>query len=57
MPLEAGHLIGTALALTGEPSPLAATFTGPARYFCWPLGNIRTFLDKCQISASPFKAW
>jgi hypothetical protein len=39
-------LIGTALALTGEPSPVEATFTEPARYMCWPLGNIRTFLDR-----------
>jgi CRP-like cAMP-binding protein len=46
VPLRPGHLIGTALALTGEPSPFGATFTEPARYFCWPLGNIRTFLDK-----------
>ena len=46
MPLKSGHLIGTALALTGEPSPFAATFTEPARYFCWPLSNIRGFLDK-----------
>ena len=46
MPLEPGHLIGTALALTGAPSPLAATFAGPARYFSWPLSNIRAFLDR-----------
>jgi CRP-like cAMP-binding protein len=46
MPLKPGHLIDTALALTGEPSPLAATFTEPARYFCWPLSSIRAFLDK-----------
>jgi CRP-like cAMP-binding protein len=46
MLLKAGYLIRTALALTGQPSPLTATFTEPARYFCWPLGNIRAFLDK-----------
>jgi hypothetical protein len=39
-------LIGTALALTGDPSPVDATFTEPGRYMCWPLYNIRTFLDK-----------
>jgi CRP-like cAMP-binding protein len=44
--LVPGQLVGTALALTGEPSPVEATFTGPARYMCWPLGNIRTFLDR-----------
>jgi CRP-like cAMP-binding protein len=46
MALKPGHLIGTALALTGQPSPIAATFTEAARYFVWPLGNIRAFLDK-----------
>jgi len=46
MPLKPGQLIGTALALTGEPSRFAATFTEPARYFCWPLSNIGAFLDK-----------
>ena len=46
MVLKPGHLIGTALALTGQPSPIAATFTEAARYFVWPLGNIRAFLDK-----------
>jgi hypothetical protein len=46
MPFRPGHLIGTALALTGEPSPFAANFTEPAHYFCWPLSNVRAFLDK-----------
>lgn len=45
MPLNPGYLIGTALAFTGQPSPLGAMFTEPARYFSWQLGNIRTFLD------------
>jgi len=44
--LGAGHLVGTALALTGNPSPVEAAFTEPARYMCWPLANIRTFVDK-----------
>jgi CRP-like cAMP-binding protein len=44
--LQPGHVIGTALALTGEPSPVEATFTEPARYMCWPLSNLRSFLDK-----------
>ena len=44
--LEPGHLIGTALALTGDPSPVEATFTEAARYMSWPLANIRSFLDK-----------
>lgn len=44
--LEPGHIIGTALALTGDPSPVDATFTETARYMSWPLLNIRSFLDK-----------
>jgi CRP-like cAMP-binding protein len=46
MTLRAGHLIGTGLALTGQPSPIAASFTEAARYFVWPLSNIRAFLDQ-----------
>jgi CRP-like cAMP-binding protein len=46
MPLKPGYIIGTALALTGQPSPVAVIFTEPACYFCWPLANIRAFLDK-----------
>jgi CRP-like cAMP-binding protein len=46
MPLKPGHVIGTAFALTGQPSPIAVIFTEPARYFCWPLSNIRALLDK-----------
>jgi CRP-like cAMP-binding protein len=44
--LQPGHVIGIALALTGEPSPVNATFTETARYMCWPLSNIHSFLDK-----------
>jgi CRP-like cAMP-binding protein len=41
-----GQVIGTALALVGAPSPFDATFSGDARYICWPVTNLRTFLDK-----------
>jgi Popeye protein conserved region len=44
--IDPGHLIGTALALTGDPSPVDATFTGTARYMCWPLQSIRSFMDR-----------
>jgi CRP-like cAMP-binding protein len=44
--LDSGQVIGTALALSGSPSPFDAVFTGPARYIRWPLSSIRTFLDK-----------
>jgi CRP-like cAMP-binding protein len=44
--LKPGHLIGTALALVGDPSPVDATFTDSGRYMCWPLHNIRSFLDR-----------
>ena len=43
---EPGHLIGTAIAMTGSPSPIEATFTEPARYIAWPLGSLRTFMDR-----------
>jgi CRP-like cAMP-binding protein len=43
--LTPGHIIGTALALTGEPSPVAVTFTEPARYMRWPLPSLRRFMD------------
>jgi hypothetical protein len=32
--------------LTGDPSPVDASFIEPGRYICWPLYNIRSFLDK-----------
>jgi CRP-like cAMP-binding protein len=44
--LEPGHIVGTALALTGAPSPVEATFTGPGRYMSWPLPSLRAFMDK-----------
>jgi len=44
--LTPGYLIGTGMALSGQPSPISATFTEPARYFSWPLTNLRVFLDK-----------
>ena len=44
--IEPGHLIGTALALTGDPSPVDATFTRTARYMRWRLQSIRGFLDR-----------
>jgi len=44
--LKPGHIIGTALALTGDPSAVDATFTEPARYMRWPLQGLRTFMDK-----------
>ncbi len=44
--LGPGNLIGTALALTGEPSQVEARFTESARYMCWPLHRLRTFLEK-----------
>src|SRR5262245_4795640 len=44
--LRPGQLIGTALALTGEPSPVEVTFTEPARYMRWSLPSLRTFMDK-----------
>jgi CRP-like cAMP-binding protein len=44
--LRPGNLIGAAVAVTGEPSPVDATFAETARYMCWPLHSIRSFLEK-----------
>jgi CRP-like cAMP-binding protein len=44
--LEPGHIVGTALALTGAPSPVDVTFTEFARYMSWPLPSLRAFTDK-----------
>jgi Popeye protein conserved region len=44
--LRPGHIIGTALALTGDPSPVEVTFTEPARYMRWSLPSLRSFTDK-----------
>lgn len=41
----AAFLIGTALALTGDPSPVEVTFTEPARYMRWSLPSLRRFMD------------
>ena len=41
-----GHILGTAIALMGEPSPIDAIVLEPARYICWSLSSIRAFLDK-----------
>jgi hypothetical protein len=44
--LRPGNIIGTALALTGDPSPVEVTFTEPARYMRWSLPSLRRFMDK-----------
>jgi CRP-like cAMP-binding protein len=44
--LAPGKMIGTALALTGEPSTIEATFTAPARHIRWPLASLRAFADR-----------
>jgi CRP-like cAMP-binding protein len=44
--LRPGHIIGNALALTGDPSPVEMTFTEPARYMSWSLPNLRRFMEK-----------
>ena len=46
MLLKPGYLIGTGVALSGQVSPIGAAFTEPARYFSWPLTNLRVFLEK-----------
>ena len=44
--LGPGHIIGTALALAGAPSPVQIVFTEPARYMRWSLPDLRAFMDK-----------
>jgi hypothetical protein len=44
--LKPGTLIGTAIALTGDASPIDASFSEPARLICWPLADMRRFIDK-----------
>jgi hypothetical protein len=44
--LRPGHIIGTALALSGDPSPVEVTFSEAARYMRWSLPSLRTFMDK-----------
>jgi Popeye protein conserved region len=44
--LRPGQIIGTAMALTGDPSPVEVTFTEPARYMRWSLPSLRRFMDK-----------
>ena len=43
--LRPGHIIGNALALTGDPSPVEMTFAEPARYMRWALPSLRKFID------------
>jgi len=43
--VKPGHIVGTALALTGDPSPVRVTFTEPARYMRWSLSSLREFVD------------
>jgi hypothetical protein len=44
--LGPGNVIGTALALMGEPSPIEASFSESARYIRWPLDSLRAFVDR-----------
>lgn len=44
--LGPGHIIGAALSLTGDPSPVEIVFSAPARYMRWSLPTLRTFMDR-----------
>jgi hypothetical protein len=44
--LRPGYLIGTALALTGAPSPVSASFVESGRYIEWPVAQLRIFSDR-----------
>ena len=43
--IEPGHVIGSAVALTGNASGFDAVFTGPGRYICWSLAKVRRFTE------------
>ena len=43
--LKPGEIIGTVMALTGDPSPVEVTFSEPARYMRWSLPSLRRFMD------------
>jgi CRP-like cAMP-binding protein len=44
--LAPGNIVGTALALSGDPSPVTATMTERGRGMCWPLHDLRAFVDR-----------
>ena len=44
--LKPGQVIGTALALTRNPSPVEAAFTETGRYISWSMPDIQAFLEK-----------
>jgi signal transduction histidine kinase len=44
--LAPGHLVGPALVLTGNPSPVDARFAAAGRYIGWSTETLRVFLDK-----------
>jgi hypothetical protein len=44
--LAPGHIVGTALALAGAPSPVEIVFAEPARYMRWSVADLRSFVDK-----------
>ncbi len=43
--LRPGHAIGTAAAVLDEPSPVDAVAAESVRYLCWPLADIRAYLN------------
>jgi len=43
--LKPGQIIGNALALAADPSPVEMTFAEPARYMRWSLPSLRKFID------------
>ncbi|HKE95210.1 MAG TPA: hypothetical protein VKB34_12940 [Povalibacter sp.] len=41
-----GHIMGTAFAMVGQPSPVDAKFTGSGRYMCWPIAGLLAFMER-----------
>ena len=56
MPLKPGYLIGTALGLTGEPSPWGCHLRGAGSLFFLALASIAPFFTSGRTCGSLFKA-
>ena len=44
--LGPGNIVGTSIALSGDPSPVDATIAEPVRCMCWQVSDLRAFLDR-----------
>lgn len=52
--LGPGELVGAGIGLTDQPSAFDAAFSEEARYMCWPVTDIQTFLGNNPELANKF---